>query len=279
MEANWFDNLNSPDDLKRLASAQKPECTPVSLDKEKEIGFFTGKYGSYTTSMSECTCVDFSRRKSPCKHMIRLAIELGYIKCSSDSNPEKIRKPSSGLTTKELVQLVESTSDSAQEMYFSFLLEFVYRKRSNVLMDNDEDLCSLVDVGLVEFVRNDRDLLESLTGKAIMERLRIAGLAPSKRPRTNADLVNWCLANLSDIPSLFPDFSLITATESTLKHIRKAYTYLRRKFDDETFFDVTTGQFDDHPAGAHYDGSTWAFPDDEITALLNQYGCNRCNMM
>ena len=68
MDTNWYNNLNTPDDLKRLTSAQKSECAPLSLDKEKQVGSFTGKHGSYTASMYECTCVDFMRRKLPCKH-------------------------------------------------------------------------------------------------------------------------------------------------------------------------------------------------------------------
>ena len=276
MDTNWYNNLNTPDDLKRLTSAQKSECAPLSLDKEKQVGSFTGKHGSYTASMYECTCVDFMRRKLPCKHMIRLAIELGYIKINVEQGSKRARKSTSGFTLEELVARVESLSEEAQRLYFSFLLEFIYRKRNNVLVDNDDTICNLVNAGLVQVVRNDCDLLESLTGKEIMERLRSAGLAPSKRPRTNADLVNWCLSNLQDIPNIFPDLSLITATDDTLRSCRKTYTYLRRKFEDEGFFNESSNQIEYFPAGAHYDGVTWSFPDDEVTALLNQYGCNRC---
>lgn len=279
MDTNWYNNLKTPDDLKRLTSAQKSECTPSSLDKEKQVGSFTGKHGSYTASMYECTCVDFMRRKLPCKHMIRLAIELNYIKIEAEHKSEKIRKSISGFTLKELVARVESLSEEAQRLYFSFLLEFIYRKKSNVLVDNDDTVCSLVNTGLVQIVRNDRDLLESLTGKEIMERLRSIGLAPSKRPRTNADLINWCLNNLQDIPNIFPDLSLITATDDTLKPSRKTYTYLRRKFEDEGVFSEITNQVEYFPAGANYDGVNWSFPDDEVTALLDQYGCNRCKLI
>lgn len=33
----------------------------------------------YDTSLSECTCYDFQERKLPCKHIYRLAVELGII--------------------------------------------------------------------------------------------------------------------------------------------------------------------------------------------------------
>lgn len=34
----------------------------------------------YETSLKECTCYDFQKRHLPCKHMYRLAVELGVIK-------------------------------------------------------------------------------------------------------------------------------------------------------------------------------------------------------
>lgn len=33
----------------------------------------------YDTSLSQCTCYDFQSRRLPCKHMYRLAVELGII--------------------------------------------------------------------------------------------------------------------------------------------------------------------------------------------------------
>lgn len=53
----------------------------------------TGRFSSttdlpyYDTTLSSCTCYDFQRRHLPCKHIYRLAVELGVI--------EIIRRPSS----------------------------------------------------------------------------------------------------------------------------------------------------------------------------------------
>ena len=56
----------------------------------------------YDTSLSHCTCHDFEQRGLPCKHIYRLAVELGII--------EIIRRPSGGFN-KELLASVKASSD------------------------------------------------------------------------------------------------------------------------------------------------------------------------
>ncbi len=72
------------------------------------------------TSLTKCNCADFERRKLPCKHIYRLAVELGIIeiikrnpggynkeklaeiKASADidSDPEQIKRQKSAMTKK-----------------------------------------------------------------------------------------------------------------------------------------------------------------------------------
>lgn len=76
----WTEHPADADEEKRLASAQQSKTSPLSVDKEHETGVF---YGSgkepYQTSLASCTCNDFVKRKKPCKHIFRLAMELGII--------------------------------------------------------------------------------------------------------------------------------------------------------------------------------------------------------
>lgn len=68
----------SLDGLKRIISASKikPDSFTISAD-----GLSATFHGSspfpYETTQSYCTCTDFERRQLPCKHMYRLALELG----------------------------------------------------------------------------------------------------------------------------------------------------------------------------------------------------------
>ena len=68
----------------------------------------TGRFSStsdlpyYDTSLSQCTCHDFQDRRLPCKHIYRLAVELGVI--------EIIRRPAGGYS-KELLSGIKSMED------------------------------------------------------------------------------------------------------------------------------------------------------------------------
>ena len=61
------------------------QVTLESLDREKARAAFTSvtSYGvnTYRTSLDMCTCPDFEERHMPCKHIFRLAEELGLIHC------------------------------------------------------------------------------------------------------------------------------------------------------------------------------------------------------
>ena len=70
------------------------------------------------------------------------------------------------------------------------------------------------------------------------------------------------------------------------KRIRKLYTYLVRKFDVEYYMDPETDENKAIPKGAIFvcgislDGRSQLalqFPDDDVTALLNLFGTNRCD--
>ncbi|WP_432646635.1 SWIM zinc finger family protein [Mitsuokella sp.] len=47
----------------------------VSVDKDTQTGIIHG----YHTTLRDCSCMDFRQRGLPCKHMYRLAMELGII--------------------------------------------------------------------------------------------------------------------------------------------------------------------------------------------------------
>ena len=88
--------------------------------KRKMMGRFssTTDLPYYDTSLTECTCYDFQGRKLPCKHIYRLAVELGYIEIINrptfdkakveaiknsddiDSEPDQVKRQKSAMTSK-----------------------------------------------------------------------------------------------------------------------------------------------------------------------------------
>lgn len=71
-------NDRSADDVKRLQSALGISRKKISLDRESGTASIQGSGSEpYDVTLEDCTCMDFTQRQQPCKHMIRLAVELG----------------------------------------------------------------------------------------------------------------------------------------------------------------------------------------------------------
>lgn len=72
------------------------------IDYDAKTGFFssTSDLPFYKTTLSNCTCYDFQEKHVPCKHMYRLAVELGII--------EIVKRPA---YDKAAVQMIKSSDD------------------------------------------------------------------------------------------------------------------------------------------------------------------------
>lgn len=85
---NFWDNDVHADKEQIVRQARAANFkAEYEVDFESQTGVFasTMYIGFYDTSLSECSCWDFQTRGLPCKHIYRLAVELGYI--------EIIRRP------------------------------------------------------------------------------------------------------------------------------------------------------------------------------------------
>ena len=80
---NWEPELHDDfQQVKRILSAQsrKMEREVVDFDEENQTIVMQGSSDEpYTATLNECTCMDFSIRRRPCKHMYYLAFQLGLI--------------------------------------------------------------------------------------------------------------------------------------------------------------------------------------------------------
>lgn len=75
----WSDVCGQAAEL-RKQRALNGELTPIRINPKSKKGVFAGSEGGrYHTTLSDCTCPDFQKRKVPCKHMYYLAM-----KCNID---------------------------------------------------------------------------------------------------------------------------------------------------------------------------------------------------
>lgn len=92
---NWESSIHERDEqLKRITSAKRADTTPSCVDKIYKTGIFEGSGKTpYQTTLNSCTCADFARRTLPCKHIYRLAMELGKFEGSFDTGRNKNSLP------------------------------------------------------------------------------------------------------------------------------------------------------------------------------------------
>lgn len=132
---------------------------------------------------------------------------------------------------------------------------------------------------LVSITENLTDDCQKALWQALKEIL-FRKKGPAKiRPSTE-------LERIVEIGILVHTDGYYAVSEMAQKKIRKLYTYLVRKFDIALYYDPDLDEIKEIPKGAEFvctlstDGSgriSLQFPDDEITAMLNLFGTNRCN--
>lgn len=88
---NWDSSIHeNHEQIKRIAYMQRIKPENVSVNSAQKTAEIIGSSGSYDVSLDNCTCYDFQTRQLPCKHMYRLAFELGFL----DDLPKVNRKAS-----------------------------------------------------------------------------------------------------------------------------------------------------------------------------------------
>jgi predicted nucleic acid-binding Zn finger protein len=71
---------DSHEQVKRICAAQKISSSKINLSSDFSNIIVHGSGSEpYVATLNDCTCSDFSFRRLPCKHIYRLAIEIGAI--------------------------------------------------------------------------------------------------------------------------------------------------------------------------------------------------------
>ena len=139
----WGNVHSEPNQVKRLDSARQAACTPVSVDSEAGTAHFKSSRGEYTVSLDSCTCTDFLRRSLPCKHMYRLALELGIIPGEYSSYIH------GGYTWKQAVEIIEEQSLDLQKFFYERCFYKSMRKKEAFRIKKAPELDTLIQCGFV----------------------------------------------------------------------------------------------------------------------------------
>lgn len=207
----WADKHLNPEQTKRQSSAAGSKLTPISIDTVNFSGTFKGSCGQYSTTLSECECIDFHRRELPCKHMYRLAYELGIF-----SLPGKVVSlEATPYTRNEALNLIQTSLSKEEQIIFK---DFCYRCGNNnfgemLLPGTFAD--KLLLCGLAREVTEANILLRHIP----MNEVRKFLPAGQKSPRSKADLIELVVPLVSKERIIFPDGKKCVTLAPRIAHL------------------------------------------------------------
>lgn len=107
----WNFDENSESCSRRLKRAVSAECTPLGIVKEIGYAVFSGSHGIYNTTLDTCNCYDCTGSSVPCKHILRLAMEMGLINMTYDSDLNAVKYPHEKITVTKNVFVDANTGE------------------------------------------------------------------------------------------------------------------------------------------------------------------------
>lgn len=192
---DWAHTAPDFTDKKAFSAYQKAltdDVTPLSLDTENGTAEFEGKHGHYAASLEGCPC---GARPKPCKHMYRIAMELGIMPGKPASNTSKViarqATHEAGVTSGSVRRTMQGLDHDALSLLDTVACHCLSNGKmggSPILVLRTPAVAQLVNLGLAEETIGDYLHCGLSIGKeGIRDALHRAGLdAPEKMFRPNA---------------------------------------------------------------------------------------------
>lgn len=215
-----------------ISKARLSKTTPISVDSAAQTATFWGSGKEpYQTSLSTCTCSEFVRFKAPCKHIYRLAMELGIIDLTYKTGMSSGERNEMQLSFEDALGLVESLSQDAQhEIYNMLSMQIDSRHVPRLIMD-PEIITEFRACPLLEEKPATALMLSMMKRKTLNDLISISGV--SNAPKINsasAVLAQWLLDNMPNLSDFLPPyaaFSLIPnfdkAQVAMIKYFNRIY--------------------------------------------------------
>lgn len=197
----------------------------VSVDKKKLRAKIKSSYKPdtiYSVSLAECTCPDFQQRKLPCKHMYKLALELGIVTKEWDLSgiPDEIKELFSSLSLKDQVKYLRLINNYRYSAYFDVrkqevsvdLLECGFLEDCTSKTANIDKYCSKNDI-IAALTTTHSPYVSSITSKT-----------------KKSEMINWIAENdeklLNKLGSKHYTVCFSATLSPYLDRIYKYYKYL-----------------------------------------------------
>lgn len=136
--------------------------TPIYIDHKNGIARFCGSNCDYQTTIISCECSDFHKRQMPCKHMYRLAHELGIFFLNTEV--VTVPEPRKILNNYALSNIKTKLSNQSLE-----ILERIIHNPNVIVNTNDAYQLIHLNVAIVD--SNKYELLNFYTKQKLIDLL------------------------------------------------------------------------------------------------------------
>lgn len=248
---------------KRIKSAQSAKLTPIKVDANDMFGYFQGSHGKYETFLDYCPCGDFIRSKLPCKHIYRLAIELGVLDTPADSNINAILTPKNERASIDgTIDIIENISDNAQRTLLNISAS-INANNPNYLISLCEDVEELLNSGIIVNTFPEKYVINFGKKSDITDFLDGENVSYPRSAKKNV-LEEICLQAVPKKAEAKFGKSIYVGIPTRFS-IRNIHYYLHRKYDVELVYDDNS-QVQTKPL------LETNLPDDDVTEQLIQRG-------
>lgn len=234
----WPDELHeTPDQQKRIASARKAETTPSTIDRETQTGEFPGSgKNPYRTSLTRCTCQFFHAKGVPCKHMYRLAMELGIIDIDYKTGTNKNDGSVQQIGWKAALGKIRELPIDDQRIVKNFLYSNYYAGEPEIWYEPSEEIDRICETGLfsirpVDPVDVFRRTLDRMKKAELVAYFDAQGAEYNFRRMSDA--VDWATENLP--ADGMPEYVALAAAPMFQQARRSVYSKLKETFDEIDF--------------------------------------------
>lgn len=235
----------------KVKSAASAKLTPVSMDSENQSAYFIGHSGKYTTTLDGCMCKDFILHKKPCKHMYRLAHELGYLNIpnvvsdpsqipSESISESKPTTPQRRKATDYCIGAVNAAGETAARALQSIL---AYRnatatKRQPCPCGDISPLAPFFTAGILQTVDAPELLLTAFGKKASVDSLISQGYSfPPELKKTISARFDYILQHAAALqPMVCPTWQAVVPANQLIIAEAKVYQYLNKTFSADLIF-------------------------------------------
>lgn len=211
---------------KRFDKACSADVTPTRIDIDSQTGEFKGSGKTpYIATLRNCSCGDFIRRKQPCKHIYRLAIELGLISCDFQVGRNK----------NSLESDLNNLSKNAQLLIYNLCYLNIYHGVEKFFLCKNKDSESLLYKGFcIEDLTNYHAAINNSPISFIHTQMELCtniASMPSLKCR-KATVSKW-IDELST-QELHDNFIVLEFTDQTNGFKHKIYRNLGKKYFNAT---------------------------------------------